>query len=337
MRLSVDEISRRFFLRYLGDGKRIISRVSAPEKADENSAFFVEDPLKLKISDIKGGCVFVSQKNSSFFDTSKFSVIITENPKMDFAKLLGLFEKENQKDYSPFISPLSVISKKAVISKGVYIGNFVTIEDDVIIEDGAIIEDGCYVGKNSFIGKNTRLYPRVSLRENVRIGANCIIHSGAVIGSDGFGYVGSQNGYVKIPQVGGVIIEDDVEIGANTTIDRATLDQTFIGSGTKIDNLVHIAHNVKIGRNCLILACAAIAGSTVIEDNCIIGGQAGLTDHIKIGRGAIVMSKSGVIGNVEEGKIVFGYPAREREEFMRIAAAMSKLPQMYKEYIKNKK
>ncbi len=336
MRITVEEIAKRFSLRYLGDGKRVICRVSIPQKADEATAFFVEDPSKLKISDIKGGCVFVSEKNSSFFDLVHFSVVLTENPKLDFAKLLELFQKDNQKDYKPFISPLSVISKTAKIAESVYIGNFVSIEDGVVIEDGVIIEDGCYIGKNSFIARNTRLYPQVTIRENVKIASNCIIHSGAVIGSDGFGYVSLGKAHIKIPQVGGVVIEDNVEIGSNTTIDRGTIDDTFIGSGTKIDNLVHIAHNVRIGKNCLILAAAAIAGSTVIEDNCIIGGQAGISDHIRIGKNAIVMSKSGVIGNVEEGKIVFGYPARERGEFMRISAALSKLPEIYKDYMRKK-
>lgn len=337
MRLTVYEIAERFSLRYLGDGKRLILRVSQPADSDENSAFFVEDVSKVNISDIKGGCVFVSEKNSHLFDTSKFSVILSEKPKLDFARLLYLFEKENQKEYGAFISSLSCISEVAKVSKTAYIGNFVTVEEGAVIEDGVIIEDGCYIGKNSVISQNTRLYPRVVIRENVKIGKNCIIHSGTVIGSDGFGYVNDSLIHFKIPQIGGVVVEDNVEIGANVCIDRATIDNTLIGEGTKIDNLVHIAHNVKIGKNCLILACAAVAGSTVIEDNCIIGGQAGLSDHIKIGKGAIVMSKSGVISSVKSGDIVFGYPARNRTEFMRIEAAMSKLPEIYKDYLRNKK
>lgn len=337
MKITVADISQIFSLRYEGDGSRVITSVSSPENAFENTAFFIEDISKVDISKIKGGCVFVREKDAAIFDKERFSIIISSNPKMDFSKFLSLFEKYNQKEYKPYISKLSYISQNAVIASTVYVGNFVTIEDGAVIEDGVIIDDGCYVGKNSVISKNTKLYPKVVIREKVKIGKDCIIHSGSVVGSDGFGYINTPEGHLKIPQVGGVIIEDGVEIGANVCIDRATLDWTIIGKGTKIDNLVHIAHNVRIGKNCLILAGAAIAGSTVIEDNCIIGGQAGIADHIKIGKGAIVMSKSGVIGNIKSGEVVFGYPARERSEFMRIEAAMSKLPDIYKDYMRNKR
>lgn len=336
MKLKVSDIARVLSLRYEGDGSRVINSVTTPENSSENTAFFVEDVSKLDLSKVKAGCVFVREKDASFFDRERFSIIITDNPKLDFARLLAFFEKENQKEYKPYISPFSYISPKANVSKECYIGNFVTVEEGAVVEDGVIVEDGCYIGKDSVISENTRLYPRVTIREKVRIGRNCIIHSGSVIGSDGYGYINTPSGHIKIPQVGGVIVEDDVEIGANVCIDRATIDWTIIGRGTKIDNLVHIAHNVKIGKNCLILAMAAIAGSSVIEDFCIIGGQAGITDHVRIGERAIVMSKSGVIGSIKSGEVVFGYPARERSEFMRIMAAMSKLPEIYKEYMRKK-
>lgn len=336
MRFTVEEISKKLSLRYLGDGSRLITSVSTPQNSSPESAFFIEDVQRVDISKLNGGCVFIKEKDSSLFDINKFSVIICENPKLDFARFLYFVEKYNQKDYKPHISELSYISNSSYISKSCYIGNFVTIEEGAKILDDVIIEDGCYIGKNSIIEKNTRLYPRVVIRENVKIGKNCIIHSGSVIGSDGFGYINIGEKHIKIPQVGGVIIEDDVEIGSNVSIDRATLENTIIGQGTKIDNLVHIAHNVKIGKNCLILAGAAIAGSTIVEDNCIIGGQAGIADHLRIGKGAIVMSKSGVIGNIKSGEVVFGYPARRRSEFMRIEAAMSKLPDIYKEYMKKR-
>lgn len=337
MNLTVDEISKKLSLKYLGDGKRVVVRVSSPQNSSPESAFFIEDISKIDVSKLSGGCVFVNEKNSKLLDTNKFSIILSENPRLDFARFLHIVEKYNQKEYKPYISKLSYISNTARISDSCYIGNFVTIEDEAVISDGVIVEDGCYIGKRSIIGDNTRLYPHVIIRENVKIGKNCIIHSGTVIGSDGFGYINTPQRHIKIPQVGGVVIEDDVEIGSNVSIDRATLEDTIVGFGTKIDNLVHIAHNVRIGKNCLILAGAAIAGSTVIEDNCIIGGQAGIADHIKVGKGAIVMSKSGVIGNIKSGEIVFGYPARRRSEFMRIEAAMSKLPEIYKEYMRNKK
>lgn len=337
MKLTVDEISKKLSLKYLGDGNRIIKRVSSPQNSSPETAFFIDDVSKIEISKLDGGCVFIKKDEVSFFDLNKFSVILCDNPRFDFSRFLSIVEKYNQKDYGAYISKLSYINEKSFVSDKCYIGNFVTIEEGVKILEGAIIEDGCYIGKNSIIGEKTRIYPNVVIRENVKIGNNCIIHSGTVIGCDGFGYINISDKHVKIPQVGGVIIEDDVEIGSNVSIDRATLENTVIGCGTKIDNLVHIAHNVKIGKNCLILAGAAIAGSTVIEDNCIIGGQAGISDHLRIGKGAIVMSKSGVISNIKSGEVVFGYPARRRMEFMRIEAAMSKLPEIYKQYMKNKK
>jgi UDP-3-O-[3-hydroxymyristoyl] glucosamine N-acyltransferase len=169
------------------------------------------------------------------------------------------------------------------------------------------------------------------------VGARCAVHAGTVIGSDGYGYVRAGGRHEKIPQLGTVEIGDDVEIGANCTIDRAALDRTVIGSGTKIDNLVHIAHNVKTGANCLILGQVGIAGSTELGDNVVVAGQSGLSDHLKIGSNSIVMGRTGVIADLKEGSIVLGPLGRPRREFMRIEATLSKLPEMYAEFKRLKK
>jgi UDP-3-O-[3-hydroxymyristoyl] glucosamine N-acyltransferase len=173
--------------------------------------------------------------------------------------------------------------------------------------------------------------------ENCLIGNKCIIHSGTVIGSDGFGYFKHEGKHLKIPQTGIVRIEDDVEIGANTTIDRAALDETVIGEGTKIDNLVQIAHNVKIGKHCIIVSQAGIAGSAVIGDNTIVSGQAGIIDHIKIGKNAVIIAQSGIMKEVKDGEIMFGSPAKPYRQAMKTQAMINKLPQMYELFKKIKK
>jgi UDP-3-O-[3-hydroxymyristoyl] glucosamine N-acyltransferase len=331
MNLKVSDIANFLNLTYVGNGEKIIKKLSSLDSCDSDSIVFIEKIENIK-NEIKPGCVI--SKNDERIIRMFDSVILSDNPKLSFSKLLAFVEKDNQMSYAPYVSESSHISSSAKISPTAFIGNFVTVEDGAEIMDDAVIESGCYIGKNSRIGKRTRIYPGVVIRENVFVGKGCIIHSNSVIGSDGFGYVFDQGKHMKVPQAGGVIIGDDVEIGASVAIDRATIDFTVIGNGTKIDNLVHIAHNVKIGNNCLILAQVGISGSTVIEDGVIIAGQAGLSDHIRIKAGTIVMPQSGVIGNLEGNRVVFGTPARNRGEFMRIQAAMTKLPEMYKYFMK---
>ena len=328
---SVRDIAEILGLRYEGDGDIFIEKISSVESSDERSIVFIEG--KEIPFNLKAGCIIV--REGVRIPASVSSAIFSSNPKLSFAKLLEFVEK-NTKIYERYISKHSVIGKDVSIGKNVFVGDFVKICDNVKIGDNCIIESGCYIGSNSIVEENCFIYPNVVIREKVRIGKNCIIHSGSVIGSDGFGYVKDGENYYKIPQIGGVIIGDDVEIGSNVSLDRATIDDTIIGSGTKIDNLVHIAHNVKIGKNCLILAGAAIAGSVVVEDNVIIAGQAGISDHIKIGKNSIIMAQSGVIGNIKENSVVFGTPARNRHEFMRIQASLSKLPLIYKEFFKKR-
>ncbi len=326
---TVKEIAGFLNLPYDGDGSKIIKRVSSITSSDNTSLIFVDNE-NIEVKEY--GCVITRKEIS---EKKGFSpVIFSSNPKFDFARFLSLIEKEKFKIKKNYISPNSKISPKAKVSETAYIGDFVTIEDDVCIEENVIVENGVYIGRSSYIGDNTIIFPNTVIIDNTYIGKNCRIGAGCIIGGDGFGYVNNGDVNLKIPQLGRVVIEDEVELGSCVCIDRAALDETIIGKGTKIDNLVHIAHNVKIGKNCLILAQAAIAGSTVIEDNVIIAGQAGVTDHVKIKKGAIIMAQSGVIGNIEEGEVVFGTPARKRGEFMRIQAALSKLPEIYRYFVR---
>ena len=219
----------------------------------------------------------------------------------------------------------------------VAIGPYVVIEPGATIGSGATIMAHCYIGYSAAVGGQSLLYPSVTIRELVQVGSRVIIHSGTVIGSDGFGFVPGRGGHTKIPQIGTVVIGDDVEIGANTAIDRATTGATTIGKGTKIDNLVHIAHNVHIGEHCFIAGQTGIAGSARIGNFVTFAGQSGAVGHITIGDGATIAGRAAVIGNVAPGETVSGYPARPHREAMKIEVLIRKLPEMYEWFKKASK
>jgi UDP-3-O-[3-hydroxymyristoyl] glucosamine N-acyltransferase len=209
----------------------------------------------------------------------------------------------------------------------VAIGPYVVIEDGVKIGDRCVIYSGVWIGYETEIGNDCLIYPNVSIREKTSVGDRVIIHNGTVIGSDGFGYDTKDGVHHKIPQLGCVVVEDDVEIGANVTIDRARFDRTIIGKGTKIDNLVHIAHNVTTGENCMIVAQVGISGSTTIGKNVTLAGQAGLAGHISVGDNAIVGAQAGVTKSVAANTFVSGYPAKPHKEATKINAHIQRLPE----------
>ena len=283
------------------------------------------------------GCLIAPEEAKKALAGRAGAVIYVKSPKQAFARALLKFEKELNPLPKPGVHPSAVVDQSAKVGTGVSIGPLAVVEEGAEIEDNAVISAGCYIGAQTRIGANARLYPNVTVRERCLIGRNVILHPGVVIGSDGYGYINVSGRHQKLPQVGRVIIEDDVEIGANSAVDRAALDATVIGAGTKIDNLVHIAHNVRIGKNCLILAQAAIAGSTAVGNNAIIGGQAGISDHLTIGDNTIVMSKTGIMSDLAAGQVVFGHTGRPRVQAMRIEVILSKLPELYATVHKLKK
>lgn len=246
------------------------------------------------------------------------------------AMLLDFVEKSKPKKTG--IEPMSYVSDKASLSEDVYIGAFTYIADRAQIGKNSKIYPQSYIGEGVTIGENTIIYPGVKIYDNSKIGNNCIIHSGAVIGSDGFGFAPEEDGvYKKIPQLGIVIIEDDVEIGSNTTIDRAVMDATIIHKGVKLDNLIQIAHNVEIGENTVMAAQVGVSGSTKIGKQCMFGGQVGLGGHINVGDNANIGAQAGIISNVKPDAKIIGAPAMPVKDFFRSSVVFPKLPEMYRQ------
>jgi len=232
--------------------------------------------------------------------------------------------------FPPGVHPTSILSRGAVISPQASIGPFSFVGEDTSIGPGSQVYPFVYIGRGCKIGEETTIFPQVFIGDGCEVGDRVIIHSGAVLGSDGFGFVQEGRAYRKIPQIGGVIVGDDVEIGANVAIDRATLGATRIGRGTKLDNLVHIGHNVQVGENAAIVAQVGISGSTVVGSGVRIAGQAGLTGHIRIGDNSTIAAQAGVTKSVPAGGFVSGYPARPHQLARKIAASEARLPELFK-------
>lgn len=261
------------------------------------------------------------------------TLIRVENAYACFAKLLEFYDQMTRPQ--PEIQSPSYISDTAEIGEGCFVGAFAYISKGAKIGNNVTIYSGVNIGENVTIGDYTTLYPNAVIYRDCVIGQGCTIHSGAVIGADGFGFAPDEKGvFQRIPQIGNVILEDNVDIGANTTVDRATMGSTVIRKGTKLDNLVQIGHNVELGSNTALAAQAGIAGSTKVGSNVMIGGQVGLAGHIKIGDRVMIAAQSGVGGNVEDGKIIMGSPAFDNKEYKKSYIGFRKLPDIM-ERLKN--
>ena len=255
-------------------------------------------------------------------------LLCVDNPYLAFQRVVRIFRPDLYRP-APGVHPTALVAADAVVGTEASVGARCVVEPGARVGDRAVLMPGCYLGHRAAIGDETYLYPGVMVREECIVGARCILHTGVVIGSDGFGFAFDAGRYHKVPQVGNVVIGDEVEIGANTTVDRATTDSTRIGDGTKIDNLVQIGHNVIIGKHCIIVAQVGISGSTQLEDYVTVGGQAGLIGHIKVGRGATVGGGSGVTKSVGAETLVTGFPAMPHAMFKRLHAFLQKLPQLF--------
>jgi len=322
--LTLGEIAQILGGRLIGDPSIKVRGIKGIEEAEEGDLTFVgsEKYLKFLFSTRASAAIVFKEVDSPI------PLIILSNPYLGIVKLMEKFYPT--KLPSPSISPHCWISPSAKIGQDVYIGPFVYVGDEAEIGNRVILYPGVYVGSRVKIGEESILYPNVVLYEGTIIGKRVIIHAGTVIGSDGFGYLKEGDAVFKIPQIGGVKIEDNVEIGANCAIDRATFGWTKIGRGTKIDNLVQVGHNVSIGENCLIVAQVGIGGSTVIGRGVIIGGQVGISDHVKIGDEVKVSGKAGIFRDVEPNEKVGGVPQMPHGRWMRVAAELVKLPELRK-------
>lgn len=289
----------------------------------------------------KGDITYIkSKKYYPLLETTRASAVITPlqvvsdkknllwagNPQLAFAKILALYHHKPYR--ATGIHRTACINPTARLSNDVSIGPFAVIGENVIVRDRVVIHSGVFIGDNSIIGEDTVIYANVSIYEGTTIGRRVILHSGVVVGSDGFGYVKDGDTHFKIPQVGGITIEDEVEIGANSTIDRATMGQTIIKRGVKIDNLVQVAHNVVIGENSIIVAQVGIAGSTRVGRNVILAGQVGVADHIDIGDNVIVGAQAGVGKSIPPNQILQGSPSMPQKDFLRSSVLIPRLPQI---------
>lgn len=331
MEIKLKELAKLVGGEVVGDAEVVIKGVASLEEAKEGDITFCVNHKYLPLLFKTRASAIIVDKN---FPENGKPMIRADNPYSAVAKILNLLKEEKKEDQ---IHPTAVIGKNVEIGKGVSIGAYAVIEEGVRIGEKTVISAHTYIGKKAIIGKETFIHPRVTIGERVVIGNKVVIESGTVIGSEGFGYYEENNRYHKIPHLGTVIIEDEVEIGANVTIDRATLGKTWIKRGTKIDNLVQIAHNVTIGENCIIVAQVGISGSVKIGDGVILAGQVGVCDHLTIGEGVKVAARSVVTKDIPPHSFVSGYPARDHKEERKIKASLPRLPSLLKEIQEIKK
>jgi UDP-3-O-[3-hydroxymyristoyl] glucosamine N-acyltransferase len=326
--MKTSEIAEFLGAELIGDPDLEIIRVAALESAGPGELAFLE---RGESPATRASCVLVSKDN--FVGTALESgpaLILVAEPKLAFARIAEVLHPPKTRIREVHRS--AVISASAKIGTGVFIGAFTCVGDGSAIGDRSQLRAGAKVGDNVTIGRNCILHPNVFLEDGCTLGDNVILHSGVVIGADGFGYVRDKDRYVKFPQIGTVVIEDDVEIGANTCVDRGALGETRIGEGTKIDNLVQIAHNVQIGKRVIIAAQTGISGSTVIEDDCVIGGQVGMGDHARVQSGAVIGSQAGILpGKIVRPGVWWGTPVQPLDEYKRQNAHLKAIGRMREE------
>ena len=324
MKKTLQEIAAIVGGRVAGDEAIEIDGLDNIAGAGAGDLTFAVEPHIEEAKTCKAAAVMLPEGVEDFPKTALY----VDDPRAAFAKLLEIF--------TPKLERPAEVSAKAHVGKDVKLGQNVTIMPFAMVDDHAVIGDNVvlyphtYIGQYAEIGDDSVIYSNATVREHCRVGKRCVVHSSAVIGSDGFGFTTKDGVHTKVPQVGIVVLEDDVEIGAHDGIDRAAMGATVIGKGTKIDNLVHIGHNCKIGANCLIVAQTGISGSTTVGHNVTFGGQVGTVGHINIGANSVYAARSGIIGDMPEGVFCAGFPVQSHTEWLRMQAAMKRLPEMMK-------
>lgn len=322
---TLGAIAKALDARLEGDPRKVVRGVAALDQAGPDHISFVTSARSVSAARAsRAGALVVPNELGGF----SCPLLRTDHPQLAVIALLRLFYPVPP--VRPGVHSTAIIAESARVDTSAAVGAYVVIEAHAVIGRAVRLFPYVYVGEGSVIGEDSLLYPGVVVREGVKVGRRVIVHAGVVLGADGFGYAFDGTSHQKIPQVGGVIIEDDVEIGANTTIDRASLGDTVICRGAKLDNLVQVAHHVTVGEDALIAAQTGIAGSSRVGNRAVLAGQVGVADHVTIGDGAQIGAQSGIPSDVPPGAQLFGYPPRPIAEALRVYAAMSRLPELVK-------
>ena len=327
--MRVDQLAEKVDGRVVGDGDRSIERIADLEHAGDAEIAYVENENFLTMAaESRAACLIVTEGVAERLPDR--TLIEVANPKLAFSLIGAALYPPVSRE--PSIHATAVVAETADIALTAYVGPHVSIGDYTRVGPYTRVEAGVVLGANVTVEDHCVLHPNVVLYDGVSVGSGVILHAGVCIGADGFGYVRHDLGYQKFPQIGTVVIEDDVEIGAHTCIDRAALGRTRIGRGTKLDNMVHVGHNCDIGERVVIAAQTGISGSVVIEDDAVIGGQVGFGDHTRVQKGAIIGSKAGILpGKIVRPGVWWGIPVQPLDEYKRMNAHMNRLPQMREE------
>jgi UDP-3-O-[3-hydroxymyristoyl] glucosamine N-acyltransferase len=325
MKFTTAEIAKLLDGEVLGDATAALTGFAAADQAKPGDLTFAESDDYFAAAEKSAATAVIAGKNSA--SAEKITIRVA-NPRIAFAKALALFFPEPK--FSAGIHPSAVIAASAQIDPTAHIGPHCTIGERVKVGANVVLQSGDFIGDDSVLGDDTNLFPNVTIYPRSQIGKRVRIHAGTVIGSDGFGYVFDAGLHRKVPQVGNVIIGDDVEFGSNVSVDRGALGSTVIGKGTKIDNLVHIAHNVEIGEHSILCGQVGIAGSAKLGNYCVLAGQVGIAGHLKIGNRVTVGSKAGVMHNIPDGETWLGMPAQPDKQAKRIVIAVQRLPDLLK-------
>jgi UDP-3-O-[3-hydroxymyristoyl] glucosamine N-acyltransferase len=329
MKRSLQQIAEAVDARLQGDGSVEVGRVASIASASQHDLVFVEEEKYLQRALQSGASAVVAGEFGK--GSSGKPLLISRHPKLAFARAARFLREENHDGHTG-VHGTAVVHSSVLLAQGAFVEAHGVIAENAEVGENTRIGAGCVIGRGATIGRDCEIYPRVTIYPGTTIGDRVIVHAGAVLGSDGFGYVRDPKSgrYEKFPQVGKLVIEDDVEIGANTTIDRGALDETRIGRGTKIDNLVHIGHNCRLGENVVIAAQAGLSGSIVIENDVVLGGQVGIGEHARIEEGVMLGGQGGVLPNkVLRGKGVafWGTPAQPVRQYLKQLAALARLGQ----------